>query len=180
MLTRLWELAGAQHGYVTTADAQNHGITGPALVKAAARGRLHRVAYGVYRFPEFPGDELDPYVLAALWPARRGVLSHETALQLLDLCDVEPEKIHINVPTGYRVRRRGGEAYVVHQEDLDPKEVVWFEGVRIVSPGEGDPSGHRNRRGAPSHRAGDRHRPQTGQGHQGRGSGTEPAATARR
>ena len=36
------------------------------------RGRLHRAAYGVYRFPEFPEDEFDPYVLATLWPAKRG------------------------------------------------------------------------------------------------------------
>ena len=133
-LTLLREVAGAQHGYVTTLDAHGYGVAGTTLVKAAERGRLHRAAYGVYRFPEFPEDEFDPYVLATLWPAKRGVLSHETALQLQNLCDVEPEKIHITVSAGYRIRRRGGEAYVVHHEDLHERDLAWFEGVRIATP----------------------------------------------
>jgi predicted transcriptional regulator of viral defense system len=133
-LTDLWELAGSQHGYVTTADALAYGVTGTALVKAADRRRLERTAYGVYRFPEFPHEAIDAYVLATLWPAKRGVLSHETALQIHELCDIEPERIHITVPRSYRIRRRGGEAYTVHHEDLDDPDLTWFEGVRIVTP----------------------------------------------
>jgi predicted transcriptional regulator of viral defense system len=48
-------------------------------------------------------------MLAALWPAGRGVLSHDTALELHELCDVNPEKIHLTVPADYQPRRRGGE-----------------------------------------------------------------------
>ena len=132
-LTRLWELAGEQHGFVTTQDAEGYGIPATTLVKAAARGRLWRVAHGVYRFPEFPETELDPYALATLWAAQRGVLSHETALQLHDLCDVEPEKIHLTVPRHCRIRRQGGDAYVIHHQDLVPEDLAWFEGIRIVT-----------------------------------------------
>jgi len=33
-------------------------------------------------------------------------LSHETALDLHDLCDVNPAQIHLTVPAAYRLRRR--------------------------------------------------------------------------
>jgi predicted transcriptional regulator of viral defense system len=33
----------------------------------AARGGLERAAHGVYRFPQLPVTERDPYMLAVLW-----------------------------------------------------------------------------------------------------------------
>jgi len=50
------------------------------------------------------------------------------------LCDVNPSRIHITLPTGYRPRRRGGELYVVHHENLRDDEVAWHEGIKIVTP----------------------------------------------
>lgn len=73
-------------------------------------------------------------MLATLWPAGRGVLSHETALLLHELCDVNPDRIHITVPPGYYPRRRGGGLYVVHRADLHDGELTWLEGIRIVTP----------------------------------------------
>lgn len=107
------------------------------LRKWHARGQLERVAHGVYRFPQVPTTPLDPYMLATLWPAGRGVLSHDTALQLHELCDINPPRIHITVPTDpaeYRPKREGGELYEVHHEDLGEDELTWHEGIRIVTP----------------------------------------------
>lgn len=61
-------------------------------------------------------------------------MSHETALQLHDLCDVNPAKIHITVPIRYRARRKGAEPYVVHHADLAERDITWHEGIRIVTP----------------------------------------------
>lgn len=128
------DIALDQKGFVTFADLTEAGID-PALARQwFRRGRVERVAHGVYRFPEVPPSDLDAYMLATLWAAGRGVLSHETALQLHGLCDIEPPLIHITVPPGYWPRRAGGERYRVHLHELGDDEVEWFEGMRIVTP----------------------------------------------
>ncbi|MGH3497001.1 MAG: type IV toxin-antitoxin system AbiEi family antitoxin domain-containing protein, partial [Nocardioidaceae bacterium] len=48
------ERAVEQHGYVTTRDARELGIDPTQLRLMAARGRLERVARGVYRVPVLP------------------------------------------------------------------------------------------------------------------------------
>jgi len=127
------ELALGQFGFVTAQDLEDLGAD-PALPRQwLQRGRVTRAAHGIYRFPQVPPSHLDPYMLATLWPAGRGTLSHETALELHDLCDVNPTKIHVTVPTGYRPRREGAELYVVHHEDLDERQLTWHEGIRIVT-----------------------------------------------
>lgn len=75
-------------------------------------------------------------MLATIWPADRGVLSHDTALELHELCDINPDKIHITLPVShqYRPRRKGGDLYVVHHATLQADEVTWHEGIRIVTP----------------------------------------------
>jgi predicted transcriptional regulator of viral defense system len=138
-LDELWAIALDQHGYVTSRDAAGAGIDRQTLVNLAHKGAtpsLRRVAQGIYRFPEdrIPVDEWDAYALAALWPAGQGVLSHETALQLHDLCDVNPAKIHVTVPVKYRARRKGAEPYVLHHSDLAERDITWLEGIRIVTP----------------------------------------------
>ncbi len=131
---RLFDVAVERHGFVTTEDAENLGIPVVELGKLGARGRLERVGYGIYRFPELPATAQDPYMLATLWAGGRGVLSHATALAIYELCDVNPPKIHLTVPRGYRPRRAGGELYVVHHEELDDADLGWWEGIRAVKP----------------------------------------------
>jgi predicted transcriptional regulator of viral defense system len=135
VFTELAEIAGEQHGYVTTDDARAHGIAPINLSRMAQRQVLERRATGVYRLRLTPSGPLDAYVEATLWPQRgvRGVLSHETALDLYELSDVNPAKIHITLPTGYRVRRQAPAAYRLHHEDLDPEAVTSFDGIPIVT-----------------------------------------------
>lgn len=131
---RLFEVALDQYGYVTTADAHELDIPVVELGKLAHRGRLERVAYGIYRFPELPIGEYGPYLLATLWADRRGVLSHQTVLALHELGDVNPTSIHLTVPVGYRPRRQGGQRYTVHHQELGDTDLDWFEGIRTVTP----------------------------------------------
>jgi hypothetical protein len=50
---------------------------------------------------------------AVLWTGRtNAALSHETALDLLELADVNPDGVHVTAPSGARVRRQGGERVV--------------------------------------------------------------------
>jgi predicted transcriptional regulator of viral defense system len=129
-------IAGDNHGYVTTDDARAEGIAPINLVRMAQREVLERRATGLYRLPLIPPGPLDSYVEATLWPQRgvRGVLAEETALDLHELSDVNPAKIHIVLPIGYRVRRDVPAAYQLHYEDLDEVDVTLFEGIPIVTP----------------------------------------------
>ena len=130
---QLWEVALDKHGFVTTDDARALKVTPHALKLLAQRGTLRREAHGVYRFERFPTSNADDYQQAVLWTGRPStILSHETALDLLDLADVNPDRIHVTVPVGARVRRRGGERVVVHEEDLHPSEVGWWQGIRCT------------------------------------------------
>jgi predicted transcriptional regulator of viral defense system len=53
-------------------------------------------------------------------------------LDLWDVSDVNPAKIHITVPRGHRPQRAIPRAYVIHREDLDPAEVTAIEGIPVV------------------------------------------------
>ncbi len=129
----LAEIAADQFGLVTIDDAQGIGYQPKTLAKLASRGQLEHVSRGVYRVPFLPGGQMAPYMAAALWPqGARGVLTHETALDLWDVSDVNPTKIHIAVPRTHRPQRQVPKAYVIHREDLSPAEITAIEGVPVV------------------------------------------------
>jgi predicted transcriptional regulator of viral defense system len=131
---RLWDVALDQHGYVTSDDARELGINVVELGKLSSRGQIERVGYGIYRFDKLPVTPFDPYILAVLWAGGRGVLSHETAIELYDFADINPDRIHLTVPVGYRPRRRDGDLYTVHHQDLALSQLRRHEGIPIVKP----------------------------------------------
>lgn len=137
---RIWnkaiELATEQYGFITHDDLCGIGEDPVCLRQWVKRGGVERVGHGIYRFKQIPVTPLDPYMLATLWPAGRGVLSHDTALELFELCDINPDKIHITLPESrqYRPRKQGGEKYILHHEYLTGDDVTWFEEIRIVTP----------------------------------------------
>lgn len=129
-------IAVRQHGYVTTAQAREHGVDRHALKKMANRGNLERVSRGLYRVPSLPYSEFSDYMEAVLWPeGETGVVSHESALSLFKLSDVSPDRVHITLPTGYRIRRRQiPRRFSVHYADLESREVDSLEGVPVTTP----------------------------------------------
>ena len=129
----LWNVAINQLGFVTVADARALGAAPGELARLHRRGKLERSGHGIYRFAELPVTANDEYMLATLWSNNSATaLSHDTALAVYDLCDINPEHIHITVPRGHRVHRVGGEKYVVHKENIDPGQLGWWEGIRAV------------------------------------------------
>ncbi len=130
----LWEQASAQHGFVTAQQAADLGITKGALQMLVQRDTLDRAAFGVYRFPKYPVGEHDHLMLAVLWTrAPEAALSHETALDAYGISDINPNRIHVTVGKQRRLRRTGGEQYVVHYEDLDAKQVGWWQEIPTVT-----------------------------------------------
>src|SRR5580704_831275 len=132
--TTLLDHAQRQYGYLTPEDARKLGVDPTQLRLMAARHTLEHLGHGLYRMPMVPVTQLDAYMEAILWTGRRGVLSHETALDLYELCDVNPSAIHLAVPSGFRTRKTVPEIYRLHRFDLDPGEVGSHEGIPIVAP----------------------------------------------
>lgn len=131
----LWEMADAQHGFLTAPQAIEAGVSKQALQMLVHRGTLERAAHGVYRFPQYPVGEYDQLMLAVLWTrVPEAVLSHETALDAYGISDVNPNRIHVTVGKHRRFRRAGGDDYVIHYQDLGPKQVDWWQEIPTVTP----------------------------------------------
>ena len=131
----LFEHALDQYGFVTSEDARALGVDHQRLVDMARRGTLERVARGLYRFKSVPFTGRDQLMEAALWPRRvRGVLSHDTALDLHGLCDINPAQIHITVPRQYRINREVPTTYAIHHRDLPVEDLAVVEGLPTVTP----------------------------------------------
>jgi predicted transcriptional regulator of viral defense system len=131
---QLAERAADNFGYLTSEDAHELSVPVGTLNALARRGQIEHVARGIYRLPLIPPGRLDQYMLATLWADGRGRISHESALELYGMSDVNPAKIHVTVPRSYRTHREIPSLYVLHHEDLTPSDQGSFEGVAVVSP----------------------------------------------
>lgn len=69
-----------------------------------------------------------------LGPRGLGVISHDSALDLWDLCDVNPSKTHVNVPKSARIRRQVPSLHRIYERDLDPEDITVEAGIRVVAP----------------------------------------------
>lgn len=131
-MDRLVAVAAEHGGYLTPELAVGVDVADALLRKYAAAGRLERHGHGLYRIATFPYTALDEYHRAVLWPAGRGVVSHESALALWELADVNPRRINLTVPQ--RLRRQGADRYRLWIRKLPPRDVTEVQGVRTVTP----------------------------------------------
>ena len=139
MARRLLEHASAQGGYFTTKQAQEAGYassTHSYNVKAKNWVREHR---GVYRLADYPHPD-HPYLIEwSLWSSDRkeraqGVYSHQTALRLYDLSDVDPAKIHMTVPRDFRRSGPIPKVLVLHRAELQKEDMEAMHGFRVTRP----------------------------------------------
>lgn len=100
---RLFEMASEHSGYFTAEQARACGFSWALLSHHVKSGRFIRVRRGLYRFREYPSSPRE-HVLAAWLAVGRdvAVVSHESALDLLDLSDVIPDAVHLTVPRSRR------------------------------------------------------------------------------
>ncbi len=137
-MEELFQLAEANDGLFTSKQARDNGIQDSVLVRLAQRGRLVRAARGVYRIAHYPPDRFAQYREAVLWAqASNGpecaALSHEAALLVFGLSDVNPAKVHLTVPKDARLRREKPSWIVIHRADLTPHDVTEHEGIPVTS-----------------------------------------------
>lgn len=104
-----------QAGYFTSAQALTVGYSYQAQKYHADHGNWWRVDRGVYRFPDWPPTPDDAYVRWTLWSEGRAVVSHETALSVHGLSDLDPARIHLTVDARFH---RRDDAVVLHVAEL--------------------------------------------------------------
>ena len=106
-------------GIVTTAQANEGGISNERLRLLAKAGELERVAFGVYVSPDEFVDKM--YVAQLRRP--KIIYSHETALFLHDLTDRDPINYVVTVPTGYNATRLREDGFTVFNIKRDLHEI---------------------------------------------------------
>jgi predicted transcriptional regulator of viral defense system len=135
-----WEVLGrvaeSQAGYVTTKQAEQAGFHRNALRHHAREGgRLEQAGRGLYRLRFYPSSPFDH--VAAAWMlagSEIAIVSHESALELNDLSDVIPSKVHLTLPRRYRHRKAPvGLRFHFPREPLAKEEVRQVHGLPTTS-----------------------------------------------
>ena len=124
-----------QSGYFTAAQARKHGVSRQLLNHHLRQGRFERVRRGLYRVWGFPSSQFDD--IREKWMAvgmDKAVVSHESALQLLELSDNIPDDVHLLVPRRYRgLRRPPGVVLHTHPDD-EKVATTWGDAMPVTAP----------------------------------------------
>lgn len=96
-------------GVITTAQANEAGISNERMRLFVKSGELERVAFGIYMLPDEYADKM--YISQLRRP--KIIYSHETALFLHDLTDRDPINYTVTVPTGYGVSKLREDGFTV-------------------------------------------------------------------
>jgi predicted transcriptional regulator of viral defense system len=124
-----------QSGYFNASQARAHGVSRQLLDHHLRRGRFERLRRGLYRVQGFPRDEHDD--MREAWMAvgiTDALLSHESALALLDLSDTIPDAVHLLVPRRHRGLRRPPGVLVHTRPDSEEVAAVWRDGLPLTAP----------------------------------------------
>jgi predicted transcriptional regulator of viral defense system len=124
-----------QGGYFNAGQARAHGVSRQLLDHHLRHGRFERIRRGLYRVKGFPRDEHDD--MRQAWMAVNiagALLSHESALTLLDLSDTIPDAVHLLVPRRHRGLRRPPGLILHTRPDSEHIATVWRDGLPLTAP----------------------------------------------
>lgn len=135
----LFELAESQQGYFTTQQAEECGYSRSNFKRFLSSGEWIKELRGVYRLARYPIQDRPELVLWTLWSRNKkgvpqGVWSHETALDIHDLTDMMPVKMHMTVPKTFRRSQKVPSVLFLHYGILCSKDVETRQGYFVTSP----------------------------------------------
>ena len=133
---KLQNLLTQSGGTVTTAKANEVGISNERLRLLVKAGELERVSFGVYGSP----DDFVDKMFAIQLRRPKIIYSHETALFLHDLTDRDPVNYTATVPTGYnttRMREDGFSVFTIKRElhEIGVTKLLTMFGNHVVAYG---------------------------------------------
>ncbi len=135
----LFKMAEGQQGYFTAKQAAEAGYQLGSQAHHVKSGNWVRVERGIYRLARFPQSPEEQLVIYTLWSRNRagepeGVYSHQTALSIHELSDVNPARLHMTVPATFRRRAKAPKILVLHRAILDEKDVELRQGFAVTRP----------------------------------------------
>jgi predicted transcriptional regulator of viral defense system len=136
---KLFEIADRQQGYFTAQQAQECSFSRPNFHLKLKSGEWTKEMRGIYRLAHYPASERPELVLWILWSCDKkgtpqGIWSHETALDIRELSDIMPAKMHMTVPTQFKRRIDIPKQLHLHFADIPEAEIETCQGYRITTP----------------------------------------------
>ena len=136
---RLFDLADRQLGYFTSQQAEECGYHRSHFHRFLESGEWIKEIRGIYRLSRYPIQDRPELVLWTLWSRNKrgetqGVWSHETALDIYEITDVMPPKMHMTVPKNFRRAQAIPEPLVLHHSDLAEQDVEVRQGYKVTTP----------------------------------------------
>ena len=100
-------------------------------------GQWEKVVRGIYRFKPIE-SELSEYWLWYLWSEGRNkkpqaIISHETALLMYELSDLNPTKIHMTVPKNFRKGTDIPKILALHKKDIPESDIKTINGLKVTT-----------------------------------------------
>ncbi len=126
----LYRLAAGQAGFFTAAQAIDLGYSYQAQKHHVDNGNWARVDRGIFRIPEWPRSLNDSLVRWVLWSKYRAVVSHDSAAVVHNLGLLNPAKVHLTVPSGFRM---SDPVVVLHRQLLPDADVMLLDGVVVTT-----------------------------------------------
>ena len=135
----LFAMAEGQQGYFTSKQAAEAGYQLGSQAHHVKSGNWTRVERGIYRLTRFPQSSEEQLVIYALWSRNRagepeGVYSHQTALSIHELSDLNPAKLHMTVPAAFRRTAKTPNVLVLHRANLSQTDIEPRQGFAVTRP----------------------------------------------
>lgn len=136
---RLYSIAEGQGGYFTPKQAVTAGFSRKNHSYHVRMGNWIRERRGIYHLAKFPHPERPDLIFWWLWSRNNndeplGVFSHETALSIYDLSDINPAKLHMTVPRHFRRRGTPSKLPVLHRANVHKDDIGKRFGVKVTRP----------------------------------------------
>lgn len=127
-----------QHGYFTASQAAEAGYSRKNHSYHLKTGEWSREGRGIFRHNKVPVTEFSQYWFYYLWSRNnqdepQGIYSHETALNLYELSDINPSKIYMTLPKKFRTTKTIPKILKIHKENVHPNEIKTIEGLKITT-----------------------------------------------
>ena len=136
---QLFLVADRQQGYFTSQQAEECGYHRAHFNRFLKSGEWIKEFRGIYRLGRYPTQDRPELVLWTLWSRDKqgnpqGVWSHETALDIHELSDVMPAKMHITVPPNFRRRSELPKVLCLHRRTLEKSDIEERQGYKVTTP----------------------------------------------
>ena len=127
---RLFHFAAEQGGYFTAAQARTLGYSYQAQAYHVGAGNWLRTDRGLFRLAEWIPELHDDLIRLTLWSRGRAVVSHDSALAVHGIGELESARVQLTVPPGFSMRDN---AVALHHVELPDGDVLDRVGFRVTT-----------------------------------------------